>query len=484
MSLIMKNCFLIILTLLLSSSIYAQESVDEDCTIGLKYAEKYDYNNAFAYFYRSSQRGSAEGQFWVGYSYSHGYGTEKDIDKAIYWYTRAAKQNHAGAYNNLGQLYRYGDVVAQDYQKAFNYFRKAAELGINVGQLNLGDMYYYGYGIQKDLKKAIYWYTKSAEQNHCIAQFQLGTIYEKGEGVNKDLEKALEWYQKSANQNWEDAQEKVESIKYIIAENKKMQSSIEVDNNIYLNPMQNRNIFAIIIGNENYKNETKVPFASNDATVFKEYVVKTLGVPYEQVRFVEDASYNDIRLAINWLIQAMKICRGKGRAIVYYAGHGVPNESDQTAYILPTDGMGSDPNSGYSIKELCENLSGVEAHTVTIFLDACFSGSKRENGMLTSARGVAIKVKPNAPKGNLIIFSAAQGDETAYPYKDKQHGLFTYFLLKKLQDSKGEVTLGELSEYLADEVGRQSFLKNNKIQTPTVSVAPSLQNTWKNLKLK
>ena len=84
----------------------------------------------------------------------------------------------------------------------------------------------------------------------------------------------------------------------------------------------------------------------------------------------------------------------------------------------------------------------------------------------------------------MIVFTAAQGDETAYPYKDKQHGMFTYFLLKKLQETKGDVTLGELSEYLTDEVVRHSFIKNNKIQTPTVSVATSLKDSWKKLKLK
>ena len=180
----------------------------------------------------------------------------------------------------------------------------------------------------------------------------------------------------------------------------------------------------------------------------------------------------------------MKVCRGKGKAIVYYAGHGIPNESDLSSYLLPVDGIGNDPGSAYALNELYEKLGSVEAQSITIFLDACFSGSKREEGMLTSARGVAIKTKSATPKGKIIIFSAAQGDETAYPYKDMQHGMFTYYLLKKLQDSKGEVTLGELGDYLIDEVGRESFVKNGKMQTPTVIVAPSLQNTWKNLKLK
>jgi hypothetical protein len=62
--------------------------------------------------------------------------------------------------------------------------------------------------------------------------------------------------------------------------------------------------------------------------------------------------------------------------------------------------------------------------------------------------------------------------------------MFTYFLLKKLQETKGDVSLGDLSDYLTEEVGRQSFIKNNKMQTPTVNVSSSLQNSWRNMKLK
>ena len=180
----------------------------------------------------------------------------------------------------------------------------------------------------------------------------------------------------------------------------------------------------------------------------------------------------------------MQVCRGKGKAIVYYAGHGIPNESDLSSYLLPVDGIGNDPGSAYSLKELYDKLGSVEAQSITVFLDACFSGSKREDGMLASARGVALRAKQSTPKGNMIVFTAAQGDETAYPYKDKQHGMFTYFLLKKLQETKGDVTLGELSEYLTDEVGRQSFIKNNKIQTPSVNVSTPLKDSWRKMTLK
>ena len=117
-------------------------------------------------------------------------------------------------------------------------------------------------------------------------------------------------------------------------------------------------------------------------------------------------------------------------------------------------------------------------------MDACFSGSKREQGMLASARGVALKAKAGQPKGNMVVFSAAQGDETAYPYTAKQHGMFTYYLLKKLQETKGDVTLQELGNYITTNVKQQSVLENNKMQSPCVMPATDVADNWKNWKLK
>ena len=103
--------------------------------------------------------------------------------------------------------------------------------------------------------------------------------------------------------------------------------------------------------------------------------------------------------------------------------------------------------------------------------------------MLASARGVAIKAKQNTPKGKMIVLSAAQGDETAHSYNEKGHGLFTYYLLKKLQETQGNVSFGELTDYITAEVRRMSVVINGKMQTPLAS--PSISATdWMNWKLK
>ena len=104
--------------------------------------------------------------------------------------------------------------------------------------------------------------------------------------------------------------------------------------------------------------------------------------------------------------------------------------------------------------------------------------------MLASVRGVAIKPKESVPIGNTVVFSASQGDETAYPYNDKKHGMFTYFLLKKLQETKGNVSLGELGDYIIDNVRQQSVVINRKSQTPVVTPSSAMNDKWSIIKLK
>ena len=229
-----------------------------------------------------------------------------------------------------------------------------------------------------------------------------------------------------------------------------------------------KNTFAIIIANEDYQDETKVDYAKNDGEVFKNYCHKTFGLPEKNVHFVANATLNNLIGELDWLQQVCDAFSGEANVIFYYAGHGIPDEATSSAYLLPTDGNSRLLRTCFSINELYETLGKLPAKKVTVLMDACFSGAKRDGNMLASARGVAIKAKAGAPKGNMIVMSAAQGDETAYKYEDVGHGLFTYFLLKKLKETKGNVTMGELSHYLQEQVKRYSIVENGKSQTPSV----------------
>ena len=257
----------------------------------------------------------------------------------------------------------------------------------------------------------------------------------------------------------------------------------DVDRNIPTTTIKNPNTFVLIIANEKYQSVDPVPFARNDGNIFRQYCEQTLGIPVKNIRYVSDATGNQLKAQINWLRNVVEVFDNPN-IIFYYAGHGIPDESSKTAYLLPVDGIITDLSTCYKLDDLYATLGNMPAEHVTVFMDACFSGSKREQGMLASARGVAIKTKSGVPQGNTVVFSASQGDETAYPYKEKQHGMFTYYLLKKLQSTGGDVTLQELGNYILDNVRRQSLLENDKSQTPTITPSHAVSDVWKTWKLK
>lgn len=267
-------------------------------------------------------------------------------------------------------------------------------------------------------------------------------------------------------------------------EDEKVTFCSDVDINIPKVEKINSNTFALIIANENYLEVENVPYAIHDGEIFSQYCTRTLGIPLSNIKYLSDATLNNIRRQVIWLEQIMDAYNGEATVIFYYAGHGIPDESNRSAYLLPIDGFGYDVSTGYSLDKLYADLGSKPAKTIIVMLDACFSGAQRDGSMLTSARSVAIKSKQNKPKGNMFVISATQGDETAYPYNEQRHGLFTYFLLKKLQETKGDVMCGELAEYIINMVKKESVITNGKMQTPNVSVSSSMNHRWKKIKLK
>lgn len=255
-------------------------------------------------------------------------------------------------------------------------------------------------------------------------------------------------------------------------------------NNAPITGAKNENTFALIITNENYEEATKVDNATNDGLAFKQYCLKTLGVPDKNIKYNADLTYGKMRKALKDIQDLASLYEGKMNLLVYYAGHGIPDNKTKDAYLMPVDADGTDTDVCFSLQKLYDQLNEMKLKKCVVFLDACFSGAQRDGSMIVAARGVKLKPKESKPVGNTIVFSATSGEEAAFSYKEEEHGLFTYYLLKKLQESKGKVSLGELADYLSDNVSKQSRLVNNTPQTPNVSVPTEMTDSWRNIKLR
>lgn len=247
--------------------------------------------------------------------------------------------------------------------------------------------------------------------------------------------------------------------------------------------VKSEHTFALIIANEDYEMATNVEMANNDGLAVKEYFSKTLGLSDKQILYYPNATFGKMNKAVRDIKSIADAYNGKINLLVYYAGHGIPDNATKDAFMMPVDADGTDVSVCYSLKKLYNEIDNMQLNQAVVFLDACFSGAKRDGDMIVAARGVAIKTKEEKPKGNTIIFTATSDEEAAYSYKDEKHGLFTYFLLKRLQEKRGKVSLGELSDYIKNNVSQKSILINGKKQTPTIIVPESMGDNWKNLKL-
>lgn len=259
----------------------------------------------------------------------------------------------------------------------------------------------------------------------------------------------------------------------------------DIDTNIPQGNQTAANTFAVIIANGNYDHASKVTNAENDGRLMEKYMIRTLGIPERNITTYINATYGQMATAMNHL-KNISEAYGKDNfsVVFYYVGHGLPDDNNHESFMLPVDVDPKNIEICYPLNKLYTQLGDLGAKTVTVLIDACFSGSNYGAGMLIAqSMGVSIKPKDTQPIGNMIVLSASQGDETAFPYEEKGHGLFTYWFLKKLQDSKGNLNLGELADYVKDNVRKTSVVVNRKPQTPNVAVSPSLVSTWRNLQL-
>jgi hypothetical protein len=258
----------------------------------------------------------------------------------------------------------------------------------------------------------------------------------------------------------------------------------DVDKNIPVNRTKHPYRYALIIGNEDYARyqrgldtETNVEFARNDASIFKEYAIKTLGVDELNAHLLLDATTGEISQKIDLVSKLASKSGAQAEIIFFYAGHGLPNEQTRTPYLIPVDVAGTNLNAAFKLDDIYKKFAESGAGRVTVFLDACFSGGGRDAGLI-AARSIKVKAKENLILGNLVVFTASSGEQSAMPYEDEQHGMFTYYLLKKLQESKGDISYGELSDYITQNVSIESLRVNQKEQDPKVNVSSDVENVW------
>ncbi|MBT6831075.1 MAG: hypothetical protein HOA58_16280, partial [Rhodospirillaceae bacterium] len=243
---------------------------------------------------------------------------------------------------------------------------------------------------------------------------------------------------------------------------------------------------AVIIGNHRYKGRIPaVDYAHNDADAIKEFIIGALGYDPSNILDLRDATKAKVEATFgNSRTHQGKLwsyldTKGGSDVMIYYSGHGVPGQKDGKGYLLPTDADPDRPEiNGYPLDTLYANLARLEARSITVLLDACFSGGSHGGSLIRAASSILVVPKDiHAASGGMVVLTAASGDQLASWDEGARQGLFTRYFLEAVYgaadtDENGAVDLEEVKAYLDRTMTRRARRDFLREQEAWVSGAP------------
>ena len=239
---------------------------------------------------------------------------------------------------------------------------------------------------------------------------------------------------------------------------------------------------AVIIGNADYEKQGKdipnVNPAYADADGIKQYFMQAKGIKQGNIIYLKDATAAQLLgtfgddnshkgKLFNWVKPEVS------NVYVYYVGHGVPGGEEGNAYLVPTDADSQTIQfSGYPLSTLYGNLGKLPAKSVTVILEACFSGASQAGNLFSKSSPIVIRPTKTMIPENVKVISAGAVDQMASWEQDNSHGLFTKYFLKAMsgegdKNNDGKVSDTELKTYLGETMtyfARRYYGRNQNVQ--------------------
>ncbi|MBL4849038.1 MAG: caspase family protein [Planctomycetes bacterium] len=241
-------------------------------------------------------------------------------------------------------------------------------------------------------------------------------------------------------------------------------------------PENEARTFVLVVGVERYADPkiTNLSYAEDDAQAVYDFFAKDPRSPTTKDRVRLLVGKQATRVEVLSAIEEHLVSRAVGprdTAILYFAGHGF---SDTKGVYLATSDTKLDKlrYTAISWVELQRLWSQIGAGRRVLFADACHSGGAVEGlrgpGGI-GRRALARKLKPDFAS---VVIAATGANELSMEDKGSKHGVFTASLLNGLRgsadkDRNGTVSLGELADYLTEQVPLQARKAGGK-QTPTI----------------
>ena len=129
------------------------------------------------------------------------------------------------------------------------------------------------------------------------------------------------------------------------------------------------NYYALIIGNNDYKQYPKLETAINDAKETQKVLQEKYGF---NTTLLTNATRYDILSALNTLREKLT---ENDNLLIYYAGHGEVDETANKGFWLPVDAEQDNPRNWISNVAISDILNTLKSNHIMVVADSCYAGT-------------------------------------------------------------------------------------------------------------
>jgi hypothetical protein len=336
-----------------------------------------DPARALALWLPFAQQGQAEAQTQVGELYERGVGTVPDYATAASWYAKASQQGDSRALINLASLHERGLGVKRDPLLAARLFRQASGQGGAPGRISIDlvepvivvptpgqdgaapTVPLRGDGLRRELRGKV-------SSDAGLRQLMLNNkpLVVDAQGL---FRAEIDLSQGSSDTRFTatDRQGAQASLNFRAVPGNEASNALKLVNH----GLANTRYHALIIANQNYRHWPKLNNPVNDAQDLK----RMLEQRYDfQVTLLLDATRRDMFAAFNALRARLK---PEDNLLVFYAGHGDVDESNQRGYWVPVDGERENRSNWMSVVDVTDQINALGVRQVLVIADSCYSGT-------------------------------------------------------------------------------------------------------------
>lgn len=222
--------------------------------------------------------------------------------------------------------------------------------------------------------------------------------------------------------------------------------------------------FAIVIGINDYSS-SPLNYCVNDAKVITENLIKSCNFEQKDIYLItssSEISIKDITGRFESALQKISenLISEKDSILFYFAGHGEYYNSNSGIYFQ---------DSFTEIKFIFEKINNLNPKYQCYIIDACESGGKVLTRKNESKDNISIIDKYISNSTGVLFMYASTQNEFANEISNLEHGLFTHYFIKSIQnielyDEDGILTPNRIQDYIV----RQTLKESQFSQTPVI----------------